>query len=223
MLLLLAEEKEQYMITKAVIFDFGRVLGNFDPHKPFERLAKEAISAELDATAIEDEFTSSGLRERVECGLSGEEDLLNFFGSLLSLSISAEVFREIWGNIITPNVGVEDIVAKISPDVKKLVLSNTEPIHWRYIEQLPIMQIHFADPHLLVRSYMVGARKPDEKIFLEGVRRVELPPEQILYVDDVPQYVEVFRSLGGKGLHYDCSRNSLSVLEESLALHGLLE
>lgn len=166
---------------------------------------------------------NSGMKERVECGFINEEEVFERVTSLLSLGgVSFEAFHQIWGDMMSPNEGVDRVVRRIRPDVKKFVLSNTESIHWSYIEELSVMKEFFSDPALLIHSYDVGFRKPHEQIFLEGIRRSGLSAENILYVDDILEYTEMFKKLGGEVLTYNCSVNPLSVLEDSLASYGVL-
>lgn len=85
------------------------------------------------------------------------------------------------------------------------------------------MKKFFSKSQLLIRSFEVGYRKPQKEIFVEGIRRVGLPAENILYVDDIAEYTAVFESLGGNTLVYNCSVDPLSKLERKLASHGLLK
>ncbi len=211
---------------QAVIFDWGNVLGRFDKNKVYKRLSSKSRrcnTAEDVRQALSIVEGVEGLTHMTETGSIDEGELFDIVCSVLLLTgVGFDEFCEIWGNMISPNHGVDEVVASICPDVGKFVLSNTEPIHWSYIEQLPVMQRFFSDPRLLIRSYTVRARKPDERIFREGIRRAGVPPEKILYVDDIPEYTEAFEALGGRALLYDCSKDSLSKLEDSLSSLGIL-
>jgi HAD superfamily hydrolase (TIGR01509 family) len=49
-------------------------------------------------------------------------------------------------------------------------------------------------------SCNVGLRKPDKEIFLEAARRLNVPPERCLFVDDRPVNVEAARAVGMDGI-----------------------
>ncbi len=56
---------------------------------------------------------------------------------------------------------------------------------------------------VLVISGDVGMRKPERRIYELTVERMELAPEEILFVDDLPRNVEVARELGMQVVHHD--------------------
>ena len=56
-----------------------------------------------------------------------------------------------------------------------------------------------------VLSFEVGALKPDEKIFRREIELAGKPAEQILYIDDIADYVEAGKRAGMDALavHHD--------------------
>ncbi|MFI6832204.1 HAD family hydrolase [Kribbella sp. NPDC050241] len=67
----------------------------------------------------------------------------------------------------------------------------------------------------IVISGEVGMRKPDQEIFLLAARRLDLKPEECVFVDDLELNVEAARALGMAGiLHtsYDETRRALESL-----------
>jgi putative hydrolase of the HAD superfamily len=55
-----------------------------------------------------------------------------------------------------------------------------------------------------VISAEVGMRKPEERIFLLAARRLGLPPEQCVFIDDIQANVDAAGALGMAGvLHRD--------------------
>ena len=104
-------------------------------------------------------------------------------------------------------------------------IQRTDPIHWSAIEQLPVMRKHFSDPQLLVRSYTAGTRKPDSKMYQDALKCLgfaETDIGHVLYVEDVAEYRDVFEQMGGHVLAYDCSKDSLALLEMGLKKFNVL-
>jgi len=72
-----------------------------------------------------------------------------------------------------------------------------------------------------ISSCFVHLRKPDEEIFRLALDVDQVQPEQVIYVDDRPMFVQVARSLGIHGIihtGYESTRRSLEGL--GLVLSG---
>ena len=69
-------------------------------------------------------------------------------------------------------------------------------------------------------SYELGLAKPDPAYFAEIVRRLALPPDEVLFVDDNPANVESARTVGlrAEKWHLD---DGVDALREHLRRHGL--
>lgn len=198
------------MNYEAVIFDFGNVLGRFDHMKACKRLAgytKTGTAEDIYAFAM----TGSHHTNR-ETGKMSPKEFFEIasehfqFGKNLSFG----EFCDICGDVFSPdNNGIENVLEALSQNnVPIFVLSNTEEMHWRYIERLPVMQKFFSKPEQQILSFRVGARKPDRKIFEEALKRSRLSPEEIIYVDDILEYVDAFLGMSGQGIHYNCRVDS---------------
>lgn len=201
-------------MIKCVIFDFGRVIGNFDNQITCQRLTK---FCDLSADKIYHMIFKSKLEKQYDEGLAWDK----FYRQAKSViganrQLTSDVFAEIWGNIFSENPGIETVLAKIKPEIKILLLSNTNPVHWQYISMLSAIWHFFGKREQLILSFEVGARKPDSKIFLEGINRSGCQPSEILYVDDTQEYVAAFETLGGNGFIYNCEFDPIQKLEAEL-------
>lgn len=63
--------------------------------------------------------------------------------------------------------------------------------------------------------------KPKASVFFRTLNALELPPEEVLFIDDMPRYVEGYLALGGRGLlldemgiHTDYPHERIKSLEE---------
>jgi putative hydrolase of the HAD superfamily len=212
---------------KGIIWDFGNILARFDHLKACKKLAEYCATAPEDI--IKELF--SGENAPAKLHESGELSSLEFFRSaqkLLSFSenLSFQIFSDIWKDIFQENNEVSAVIDRIQPDLKQCILSNTDPIHWSAIEQLPVMKKYFSNPAVLVRSYTSGTRKPDPKMYQDALQCLELAEEEIqhiLYIDDIAEYRDAFERMGGNALSYDCSKDPLARLEAGLRKFGVLQ
>jgi len=68
-----------------------------------------------------------------------------------------------------------------------------------------------------ISSCFVHFRKPDEDIFRVALDIAQVPPEQVVYIEDRPMFVEIAESLGIQGIiHRD-----LETTRQALAAFGL--
>lgn len=198
---------------KCIIFDFGGVIGDFNHMKSCQRLAEFSVFA---AEKIYELIFKSGLEKRYDEGLPWNEFLVEVKRVTRATGLTSKTFQEIWGDIFSPNPGIDEVLESVNKKMKILLLSNTNEMHWRYIARLPAIKKYFSNPEQLILSFKVGVRKPDQKIFLEGIKRSGYQPNEILYVDDIAEYVDAFRKLGGNGIVYDCRVDTPEKLQNEM-------
>lgn len=207
---------------KCIIFDFGRVIGNFDHMITCRKLA---AFSKLSAKEIYEKIFKSGLEKKYDEGQMRFFD----FAEKVRIAIGANsedfnavVFNPIWGDIFSENPGIQKLLETVKPDVKKLILSNTNEVHWHYISKMPAVKNFFSEDELIL-SYRLGFRKPDERIFLEGIKKSSSPKGQIIYIDDVLEYTQVFQKLGGNAILYNCQTDPIEKLQTELSWFGVLK
>jgi FMN phosphatase YigB (HAD superfamily) len=213
-----------YYRIKAIVFDLGRVLAAFDHRRIWERLAE---FSNLDPLEIHRIIFKEGLEKEYDSGRMSSFDFFIAVCKKINASVKLDYdnFTEIWGNIFTPNTDIEDVIASICPEIRKILLSNTNELHWQYIEKIPVIQEFFSDPEFLVRSYTEGMCKPEPEIFQLAIQKAGCLPEEIVYIDDIQEYIDVFCSLGGHGILYDCTdrtKDSTIDLLKKLSSFGVL-
>jgi len=72
-----------------------------------------------------------------------------------------------------------------------------------------------------VSSCFVHYRKPDEDIYRIALDIAQVPPEQVLYIEDRPMFVEVARGLGIRGIFHEDYESTRAALEQyGLGLDG---
>ncbi len=211
---------------KGIIWDFGNIFASFYHAKSCGKLAQYSPMQPEDIyKAI---FGGSKSIQRLhDSGAISSQEFFSEVQKSVSLSkdLSFQEFCDIWKDIFQENKDLEEIINNIKPGIRQCILSNTDPIHWSYIEQLPIIKKHFSNESILVRSYVSGVSKPETKIYLDAIKCLELEEEDIkdiVYIDDVSEYREKFESMGGNTISYDCSKDDVSKLKEELRRFSLI-
>ncbi len=73
-----------------------------------------------------------------------------------------------------------------------------------------------------ISSCFVHFRKPDHDIYKIAMDIAQAPPEQVVYIDDRPMFVEVAKGLGIRGIThtgYEATREALKTMGASLEYH----
>lgn len=96
--------------------------------------------------------------------------------------------------------------------VRTALVSNSWGVDGYPLEEL---RAHF---DTLVISGEVGLRKPDRRIYELAADRLELPPRDCAFIDDLPQNVAAARSLGMFAVHHTDVERTADELTEFLEL-----
>jgi len=183
-----------------VIFDLGNVLVHIEPAAFLRSLSIDTPDDRM--------YYESKIIEIARRYERGDDSTENFFTNLDVLFngrdrrldhrhggkdfFSQDDFHTAMISIIGAQVeGMEEIVRRVGASVPLALLSNTNPVHFEYCRQtFPVLQ--YIPSHFL--SYQLKAFKPEPEIFARVVDQISLPPEEILYIDDIPENVEAARN-----------------------------
>ena len=175
----------------AIAFDLGNVLVAVDHLRFCRRLAPLAgMSPEAVYAAV----FQTGLEPGYDTGRLSSREFHRLLEAHFRLDLPYSVFREIWTEIFAPLDDMEEVAAHLARRYPLYMLSNTNPLHFRYIEaHFSGLLRHF---RAFILSYREGSRKPEAGIFQALIRQVGLPPPQILFIDDKMDFVVAARSHG---------------------------
>src|SRR5580658_7647541 len=196
---------------KAVIFDLGRVLVNFDFQRGYRAL--EGLCP-YSAAEIPVRIRSTGLVRRFETGLIGPRDFYAQFSELLGLTIDYSRFCEIWTSIFAEALLPESLLESLAARYRLVLLSNTNPIHFEMIRAAYPHLRHF---HRLVLSHEVGALKPQPEIYRAAIEAAQCRPEECSFTDDILVFVEGARQMGIDAVQFE----SREQIERELSARGI--
>lgn len=198
---------------RAVIFDIGRVLVRIDPARAVEGLAKGASLAPSELwKAIEKDPRWPDWQE----GRISPRDWYLHLARRFGQTFTFEQFTEVWNRVLDPVPIHEDtFFERLSKRYRLALLSNTDPIHVRYLEATYGFFEFFPTR---IYSCTVGASKPSPLIFREALRSLKVQAQEAVYIDDIAAYVESAQRLGMAGIRFE----SPSQLIAELAALGVV-
>ena len=200
-------------MIRAVLFDLGNVIIPVDFRRCHEALAALCPHPPESVPKI---LGKTGLPKRFERGEITAEEFVEETCRLLGMNVSFDEFWDLWTRIFLPQTLIpESLLAGLRRKHRLLLLSNTNPIHFKMAqERYPLMR-HF---HGYVLSYEVGLLKPDPQIYREAILRAHCRAEECFFTDDLAANVEAARHEGMDAVQFQ----SFEQLSEELQARGLV-
>ena len=175
--------------VQGLIVDYGGVLTT-DVFASFRRFCE---AEGLAADTVRDRFLSDpearSLLERLETGQAREAEFEAAFAALLGVAPERLIDR-LFGFMVPDEAMVAGVLAARRAGVRTAMLSNS----WgedRY-DRDQLERLFDA----WVISGEVGVRKPDPAIYALAAERLGLPPQECVFVDDLPGNLKPARALG---------------------------
>ncbi|MFQ5720913.1 MAG: HAD-IA family hydrolase [Candidatus Aminicenantales bacterium] len=184
-------------MIKSVISDLGKVIIFFDNHIFFRKIEKYSA------------YSLPEISEKVERNIDiifsfdrGEITPVEFYREVkkvIKAKIDFDQFYTIYNDVFWLNKPVLEILKKLKPKYKLILLSNTDQMRFSFITK-KFPQILFFDAYIL--SFEVGAMKPENKIYKKALEEAEAPPEDCLFIDDIEENIIGARRMGLDCIHF---------------------
>lgn len=125
--------------------------------------------------------------------------------------------------LVEPYPGIDAMLDQLeATTVRTACLSNTNHTHWRAMTCpgpafLPLHRLHnrFASP-------FIGHRKPETKIYQHVQNETGIPPQAILFFDDLPENVYTAQRQGWHAYEIDPTEDPMVQATKHLQRHGVL-
>jgi putative hydrolase of the HAD superfamily len=92
-----------------------------------------------------------------------------------------------------------ELIGKLKPRYKLGLLSNTSEWHFQHaIKTVDVFPLFDA----VTLSFEVKAMKPADKIYQDILTKLALPPEECIYIDDIPENIEAATRQGMHAIRY---------------------
>jgi putative hydrolase of the HAD superfamily len=105
-----------------------------------------------------------------------------------------EEWRNSWG-LIEENIA---IIKSSRPQYKTSILSNADLTLEQRMAEAKLDRL-FDD---IISSAVVGLAKPDERIYRLAAERLQLQPEECVFIDDLDRNVDAARAVGMSAIHF---------------------
>lgn len=178
---------------EAFIFDLFGVMISFDNNVVYRRLA-EHCSEPAEAFRVLDGLMS-GLN--VITGRQSLHQTHALLQATLGLRLDFNAFVEAWNAPYSASMpGMSDLIARLKPNYRILLLSNVDTDYWQAIKPLhPEFDLFDA----LLISGELGLAKPDPAIFEHACGVAGSAPSHCFFIDDTATNVQAARRLGLQG------------------------
>jgi len=184
-------------LIRGVIFDFGNVICRFKFGRFLDRLRQWSA---LPVEALHENILGSGILRRFECGETDTAGFHRLVESAIGAKVPQKAFTEAFVDIFTPVDGTQSIIRALKGKKRLGLLSNTNELHFLHCIRLtPVFPLFDS----VTLSYEVGALKPEETIYRDALRKISIPADECVFIDDIPAYVEAAKAIGMKGICFE--------------------
>jgi len=183
------------MHSYTIIFDLGNVILYVDQYLICHKLAQ---TYHCNEEYVLKKIFQSGLERQFDEGKLSPILFTEMCSKALGIKLNLKEFKKIWSsNILFENIPVIELIKNLKKKYKIFVLSNTNKWHIEYVRyNFNILDL-FDE---LILSYKVGYTKPDKRIFEHAIKLSN--SSNILYIDDIKEYVEAAKKVGLKAIQY---------------------
>ena len=196
-------------LPKAIIFDLGKVLLDFDYSIAARRIADRCTTP---LEEINRHIAQSPLLFRYETGLMSTDEFYREVCGLTGFADNLETFSGFFGDIFSP---IEPMV-RLQEDLRSrgyrtYIFSNTNDLAIGHIRRnFPF----FANFDGYIYSYEHGSIKPEAKLYeiVEGVAGWK--GADLLYVDDRPENVEAGAARGWQTILHESFEKTRAALRK---------
>jgi putative hydrolase of the HAD superfamily len=181
---------------KAVIFDLGNVLVNYDVKRAARRFSEAGGISQLRIWA---HFFLSKFEQAYTRGEISTPEFYREACRIFKKPVSYPTFKHYWNDIFWENPGMDKLLARIKKHYPLYLISNTNVLHFTHIQKQFKILRHFKK---VFPSHKVGASKPDLKIYRRVLRKIGLKPAETVFIDDMKNFVRGARKAGMRALRF---------------------
>jgi HAD superfamily hydrolase (TIGR01509 family) len=183
----------------AILFDFGNVLAHIDFGSFWRELGysrPEEIAPYTDAYKT--------ITRQYEHGYISTEIYLNELRSMFNNKFTNSELERAFACIIQkPVEGIEELVRQLYNNYLTALVSNTNEIHHKIIEQLEVVK--FLKKQYL--SYRLHYMKPDRGFYDAIINDMGIYPSKMIFVDDLQENIKGAAIAGMNGIKFDGIEN----------------
>lgn len=199
-------------MIRAIVFDFGGVLFSEGKSVAVARLAKDFG---YDADIIRSIFTSPELI-KLRKGTIDDTSCWKKIQETLPAGYDAKTIERVWHESYTINEPVFDLVKKLSARYLVASFSGNLKRRLEHLDKRYAFRKYFT---VQVYSFDYHMNKPDSKFVDAMISAVGLPPEEMVYIDDVAEDLAPAQERGVYTILYQGDTDELKSSLRSLGVH----
>jgi len=196
-----------------LLVDFGGVLTT----NVFEAFAgfctREGLSQDVVRNAFRENEVARMLLFELELGRIDVSEFEPRFGAELGVAETEGLVERLWADLAPDDAMIEAVAGFRARGVRTGLVSNSWGTALKY--EADLMERLF---DATVISHLVGLRKPDEEIYRLAAREMELPPEELVFVDDLPGNLKPARAMGMATVVHRTAADTIPQLEDLLGV-----
>jgi len=196
-------------MIKAIIFDYGNVIRKWDNHIFLDKIIKKSNK---NYEYIDNFIFSSGLQDKFELGEISEINFFRIIKKQFNLSITQkEFFKEYTSRIFENIKSTLALIKKLKKNYKVALLSNTTKVDFdcliKKLKEFPLFDA-------VTLSFEVEHKKPEKQIYLDSLKKLNLNPDECVFIDDIKEYSDAASKLGIHGINYISYENLIKELKK---------
>ena len=197
--------------VKNVIFDFGKVLVEFEP----ENICKKYLTEEADVRIMQSVLFSRYYWDKLDAGTISDEELIRSVKENLPehLHDAADEIYFNWIYNIPEIEGMRNVILLCKEKgFGVYLLSNISLYFASHKDEIPILSLIDGE----VFSAVCGFVKPSLEIFEYITNKFNLTPSETLFIDDNAKNTEGAEKFGIRSYHFDGDSKKLYNFIKSL-------
>lgn len=189
-------ESQEPSRIRGVIFDFGNVIYRFDNLRILAGLSPLCGRPVGELAAL---LGHSSLPLDYEAGRVDSSEFLKGVSRLCGFPFEKESFFHAFTDIFTPIESTLELIRRLAPRYRLGLISNTNPWHFEHaIRTCDVFPLFGA----VTLSHELKALKPDPRLFEDSLRKLDLPAETCIFIDDRLDFAEGATRFGMHGITY---------------------
>jgi len=196
-------------MIKAIIFDYGNVIHKWDNNIFLEKAVKKSNKS---YRHINNLIFKSGLQDKFELGELSATDFFRIIKKQCNLSMHrTEFFKDYTNRLFEKIPSTLALIKRLKKNYKIALLSNTTKIDFERVTK-KLREFPLFDSVTL--SFKIGYAKPKKEIFLDALKKLNLKPNECVFIDDIKEYSEAASKLGIHGIYYTSYENLIKELKK---------
>jgi len=171
------------LAIKAIFFDLGNVLVNYDAQKAAKKFSK---CCKVPLLKVWFHFFTSSVEKAYTKGKISSYDFFKHSKRALKLPVTYKNFQKFWNDIFWINPGMEELLIALKRHYPLYLISNTNELHFNHIKKHYKILRHFKK---LFPSHEMGYRKPEVEIYKAALKRAGFKPQEAIFIDDVKDFI----------------------------------